>query len=237
LEPDNWGRWIVTVAPKIMHYKKHGAGRKFFCQTKLPWQRNFLNLFGVTDDVILEHHPGRTYICKDVMTVEHSDVNMTISENERMMFFEMIAMHRKPVKKFERLFISRLSRSIKSPHYRVLKNEVELAAMLAEFGFVSIEPETLPIGEQISMFAGAQHIVALGGAGIFNSVFCAPGTRFVTIESSDKFINAHAQLLSSLDLDYGIVFGSQIDPETGGAHGNWTLDIEGARQTLAAFIQ
>jgi capsular polysaccharide biosynthesis protein len=109
--------------------------------------------------------------------------------------------------------------------------------MLAEFGFVSIEPETLPIGEQISMFAGAQHIVALGGAGIFNSVFCAPGTRFVTIESSDKFINAHAQLLSSLDLDYGIVFGSQIDPETGGAHGNWTLDIEGARQTLAAFIQ
>ena len=34
LEPDNWGRWLATVAPKAVLYRMHGIGRKFLCRVK-----------------------------------------------------------------------------------------------------------------------------------------------------------------------------------------------------------
>ena len=131
------------------------------------------------------------------MTVEYSVVNMTISRAERMMFFEMVVKHRQRSAGPDKLFISRRSRSKKAPNYRVLQNEDEFASALQGLGFAVVEPETLSLEQQISIFSGATRIVALGGAAIYNAVFCGPGTSFLTVESSDTFIHAHANLLSS----------------------------------------
>jgi capsular polysaccharide biosynthesis protein len=236
LEPDNYGRWITAVATNARIYKKFGAGRKFFCRVGRPWQRAFLNALGIEDSVILLHDPGRTYICDDLMTVEYSVSNMTISESERMMFFELAALYRKRDLKKRKLFISRLSDAQKRPFYRVLKNETELAATLSDLGFVSIEPETLPFEEQIATFAAAEQVVALGGAGIYNSVFCAPDTDFLTIEASDAFSHPHGQLLSSLDLRYGMIFGQQDQSESKSVHANWSLDIKRTRAAIVEFM-
>jgi capsular polysaccharide biosynthesis protein len=237
LEPDNYGRWITAVATKAAIFKKFGGSRKFLCRVARPWQRAFLNALGIEDNAILPHDPGRTYICADLITVEYSVSNMTISPSERMTFFELAARYRKSGPKNRKLFISRLSDAQRRPHYRVLQNETELAAMLSALGFFTIEPEALPIEQQIAIFAGAEQIVALGGAGIYNAVFCAPGTDFLTIEASDAFSHVHGQLLSSLELRYGMIFGRQDPSALKTVHANWTIDIEATRAAIFEFMR
>src|SRR6185437_8362754 len=97
------------------------------------------------------------------------------------------------------------------PHYRVLQNESDLIAALDKLGFKAVEPELLPVKEQIAMFARAKCVVALGGSGLFSVRFCPPGTTVVDIESSDVFVAGHSRVLGSLGHRYGVIFGQQ-DP-------------------------
>lgn len=236
LEPAIWGRWIATVAGKVAQYRQHGAGRKFLCHTAHDWQRAFLHLLGVADDEIMPHDPGQLYICRDVMTVEYSVSNMSISAGERARFYEIVARHRTYGAYPAKLFVSRLTRSRAAPHYRVLRNEEELAAALRARGFSVIEPELYSFAEQIGMFAAAEQIVFLGGSAVYNAVFCAPGTNVVTIESTDIYAGVHAALFATLGLRYGVVFGAEDMSDPQAEHRRWSLDVGRAVPVIEAFF-
>jgi capsular polysaccharide biosynthesis protein len=171
------------------------------------------------------------------MTVEYSDADLAgVSEDERLIFADMALEHLTAEPQRRRLFISRKSMSELHSHYRVLQNEAELSSALADRGFSVVEPELLPLQDQIDLYASAECVVSLGGSALFNTVFCAPGTKVVTIEASDYFISTHACLLSSLGLNYGIVFGEQdlTDPQP--IHKRWWIDVERACAAIDAFI-
>jgi capsular polysaccharide biosynthesis protein len=118
----------------------------------------------------------------------------------------------------------------------VLQNEAELAAMFESVGFETVEPESLSFEEQITWFSGAEQVVFLGGSGIYNTVFCAPGTRVVTIESSDKFVGLHLNLLASLGFRYGVVFGKEDPTDTSEAHRRWTVDVPRVHDAILDFF-
>jgi hypothetical protein len=46
--------------------------------------------------------------------------------------------------------------------------------------------------------------VGPSGAGMFNSVFCGADTCIVDIESQTNWLNAHVNLFSSLDVEFGV---------------------------------
>ena len=236
LEPSTWGRWIATVAAKIAQYRQYGAGRQFFCHAVHDWQRAFLRLLGVPEAAILAHDPGRTYICRDVMTVEYSMANMSISAWERANFYEIVALKQKRGAYPRKLFVSRLARSKAQPHYRVLQNEAALAAALEAKGFATIEPETLPFAVQIGMFAAAEQIVFIGGSGVYNAVFCPPGSSVITIESTNIYTGPHTELFASLGLRHGVIFGAEDASDPQPEHRRWTLDITRAVPLIEAFF-
>jgi len=236
LEPPIWGRWLNTVTPKIFNYKKYGTKRRFLCHTELAWEKAFLETMGIPSHMIIPHDPGRTYLCRDLMTVEYSITNATISACEQANFFELVVQHKKRVDVPKKLFVARLTRSRHNPHYRVLQNELALAKLLLELGFSVIEPEFLSLELQISLFAGAEQIVFVGGSAVFNAVFCAPGTSVVTIEASDTYIGAHTSLFASLGLRYGVIFGEEDPNDPAEHHRRWHLDISRTRAALLSFF-
>jgi capsular polysaccharide biosynthesis protein len=120
--------------PKAAQYRQYGGGRKFFCHVRHEWQREFLQLLGIAAQDILPHDPGRTYICRDVMTVEYSEADLCISAAERVNFFELAARCRVSGSP-RNLFVSRRSRSQAHPGRRMLQNEAALAAALTAQGF------------------------------------------------------------------------------------------------------
>jgi Glycosyltransferase 61 len=230
LEPDNWARWIATTLPKCAQFKVFGNGRKFFCRAAYPWQRDLLHLLGIEEAQVLEHDPGKTYFCRDALTVEYSVANLTVSDAEKQLYADLAdACRRDSADIFgERIFLSRLSISAKPPYHRVLQNECDLIAALRKLGFKMVQPEQLPLKEQIGMFARAKCVVALGGAALFSARFCPPGTTVVDIESSDHFIRDHSRMLSSLGHRFGFIVGQQDPTDPARIHKRWTIDVQRA---------
>ena len=239
LEPDNWGRWVASVLPRIAAYKQLGGNRRFFCHARSEWQRAFLAEFGIASGQLQVHDPGRAYLCRDVMSVEQSVANMTVSGSEREVFAEVRdqAMHRRsPGRSHSRIFVSRKSFSRKHASYRVLQNEAELEEALRGLGFTSIEPELLSIADQVHAFAAADQIVCLGGAALYNTSFCKPGTSIITVESSRDFLRPHSALLSTLGHRYGIVVGRQDLSDPTPVHKKWSVDVSDIVKCAKAFF-
>jgi hypothetical protein len=68
-----------------------------------------------------------------------------------------------------------------SPHNRIVTNEAEVLAALADRGFERIDPGTMPVAEQIRAFAEADVIVSPHGSALANLVFCSPGTALIEL--------------------------------------------------------
>ena len=238
LEPDNWGRWIATTLPKCAQFKVFGNGRKLFCRAAYPWQRDLLQLLGIEEAQTLEHDPGKTYFCRDALTVEQSATDMMVSEAEKQVYADLAdACRQDSTDTFgERIFVSRLATSAKHPHYRVLQNELDLIAALGELGFKTVQPEQLPVKEQIGLFARAKCVVTLGGAALFSARFCEPGTTVVDIESSDYFIRDHSRMLSSMGHRFGVIFGQQDPADQTLVHKRWTIDVQRACTAIREIL-
>ena len=238
LEPDIWGRWIATVLPKCVQFKVFGKGRKFFCRAAHPWQRDLLQLMGIEEAQVLEHDPGKTYFCRDALTVEYSVADLRVSEAEKQVYADLAdACRRDSADTFgERIFVSRLSTSAKHPHFRVLQNECDLIAALGKLGFKTVQPEQLPVKEQIGMFARAKCVVALGGSALFSVRFCPPGTTVVDIESSDLFLGLHSAMLSSVGHRFGVIVGQQDPADPTPVHKRWTIDVQRACTAIREIL-
>jgi len=197
LRPAEWNFWVTSMPGQIAQFHRHGAGRKFLCHTAFEWQRAFLRLAGVPDAAMLMHDPGRSYICRDVMAVEYSEVNMTISAGERTGFFELVAAKQARGTYPRKLLVA------PTPHNPALQTPLET------LGFARIEPKTLDFAVQIGMLAAAEQIVFHGPLAVGGSVFCQPGASVITIDTTADEAGVHAGLLASLGLRHGALFGAR----------------------------
>lgn len=67
-----------------------------------------------------------------------------------------------------------------APSRRIL-NEDAVIGLLSDYGFETVQPETLPYQEQVSLFSEAGMIVGAHGAGLTNMLFCQPGFSAVEL--------------------------------------------------------
>ena len=116
----------------------------------------------------------------------------------------------------------RRRRTVERGGYRALANERELTDRLVAMGYSPIDPEYLGPEEQIELFGSERRIVVFGGAGLFNAVFCKPGTKIVDIESSRDHLENHSTVLSSMDADYGIILGQVDQGDPASCNKRWT---------------
>ncbi len=238
-EPDNWGRWIVQVLPKLVHFARTYQAGPLLCRMDKPWQWKIAAHLGIPPDAIVPHDPGRSYRCAQVSLLQHTSADGTVSTQEHALFQGLAdAACRDGAPGHERIFVSRLGASRRQPDYRALRDEEALIAALQSLGFVAIEPETLSLTEQIQAFARARVVIGLGGAGMFNVAFCRPGTKLVTIEATDHFILGHSGIFSSLGLRYGVIYGcaERTAENADNPHAPWTLDVARAVAAIRDFI-
>jgi capsular polysaccharide biosynthesis protein len=107
---------------------------------------------------------------------------------------------------------------------------------LRQLDFEIIEPEDMSFEAQVAIFRGADIVVGLGGAGMFNTIFCKPGARVVTIESGVVFVNSHTNLFGSLGLDYGVILGEEDSSDPRPVQKRWTLNVPAAIKQITEFL-
>jgi len=226
-EPRNWGLWLLQSLPAVAHFvRNRGQYSKLFIHAAFPTCREMLPLLGVSEQDIIWHDLLRAYHFREVDLLRESRWFFYVFGRDRRLFRDLAARARASAgATARRIFISRLSYTRRGA-YRGLLNEAELIDALAPLGFIAIEPEKLSAIEQIRTFAGAEAVIGLGGAGMFNTVFCRAGTRVLDIESSPIFVEAHSNIFASVGLRYGVLIGTEDPADKQLYNRNWTVDID-----------
>ena len=239
-EPHNWGLWLLYTLPAAVHFtcNRH-LYRKLFVFATHPNMRALLTLLGVRDDEIILHDCGTAYWFEEVHLFRQSMRDCYISPVAGELYARLrdavVARHGpSPARK---LYVARLRRTRELNAYRGLLNEQALADRLAALGYLVIEPEFLPVENQVRLFAGAERIVAIGGAGLFNAVFCQPGARLLDIESTPLFLDAHSNVFAGAGLEYGLIIGREDSADSSLAHRRWTFELDEAMPAVAAFME
>lgn len=97
----------------------------------------------------------------------------------------------------KRLFVSR-----RDSDRRVFKDTAWLSNWLQRYGFEEVTLSGRPLLEQVNLFAHAEWIVGLHGAGLVNIIYCNPRTRVFEIQPPSGGTINFARLGVQFDLDY-----------------------------------
>lgn len=90
-------------------------------------------------------------------------------------------------------------------HRRAVNFPPSECERLKEAGFTLLDPGTLAIDRQVEVFAGAELVAGIHGAGLANILWCKPGTRVVEIFHPGFQPNCYGILSARLGLDYSAV--------------------------------
>lgn len=238
-EPHNWGMWLLYVLPAVIGFveNRHRYDR-LFVHADHPNMRAMLRLLGLRAADVILHDCSKAYHFESIDVFRQPRRDFCVSQEARTMFAglrEKVA-GSIVVPSAHHIYVGRHRRTLEMGGYRPLANERELMEHLIPMGYSPIDPEYLAPEEQIELFGSERRIVVLGGAGLFNAVFCKPGTKIVDIESTHDHLENHSTVLSSMDADYGIILG-QVDQSDPASHNKrWTVDVERATAAIAEFI-
>jgi capsular polysaccharide biosynthesis protein len=236
-EPSNYGSWIFRVLPKL-----HTLATLNLCQplrylawAGLPTFREYLRILGIADEQIIQHEPQHVIYNVDQLIVPSLRNNQAFLDPESVSLFarlrDQLGAPRKPG---ARIYVSRLLQS-RTNSSRVMQNEPELVERLAALGFRIVTPEALSVAEQVLAFSTAEMVVGPSGSGMFNVVFCRPGTRIIDIESEPHWIHAHRSLFASCGLQFGIFVGKTVDHDFREHHRPWTVNIQALLARIKSF--
>jgi len=238
-EPHNWGLWLVYVLPAVIHFVRHRHRyRKLLVFCTHPNMRAFLALLGVREEDMIPHDCGAAYWFEELHVFRQSMRDLYIAPEARATYDQlrrMMVMRHGP-SPHRAIYVARLRRTQEMGAYRALHAEQVLADRLASAGYHVIEPEFMSVPAQIIAFAGAERVVAIGGAGLFNTLFCSEA-RVLDIESTPLFLDAHSNVFAGAGLLYGLMIGREDADDPADSHRRWSIDLDAAWPEIDAFMR
>ncbi|MFE5310543.1 DUF6270 domain-containing protein [Isoptericola sp. NPDC056605] len=228
VEPSNWGSFITRIVPKAIMLRRLGCD-KLLAYCRHERQREMLRLVGWADDDIIDYRPGARYrIESSVVPAEPTD-GLYLSPYAADLLGTMGG---KPANR--NIYISRRT-GIAARSKRVCLNADEVEDAMASLGLEPVVPDELTVSQQIETFAAANLVVGPSGAGMFNTVFCNPGTVIVDIESQPNWLHAHNNLFASTGMRHGFFFGKP-DPGASGPHKPYTINVPRLTARVAGLL-
>jgi hypothetical protein len=235
-EPSNYGSFLFRILPKLANLTRYGIKSPRY----LVWtgHRSFVDFLALTRPdfpagQIVEFDPQHVYHAEHLVMPSLRN-NTAYLDPESLALYERLRQRHGTVRQpGKRIYVSRLG--CRGESARVMENEQELVAQLEMRGFTIVAPETLSAAEQIQVFSSAEMVVGPSGSGMFNVVFCHPGTRLVAIESEPHWIHSHMALFASCKMDYGIFVGNAHDRSYAVHHQPWTINIDALLWRLLNF--
>jgi capsular polysaccharide biosynthesis protein len=85
---------------------------------------------------------------------------------------------------------------------RGIVNETEVLDVFRERGWEVVDTQGMHMAHQIQLFARAEHICALHGAGLTNLLWCEPGCRVLELVASTYMNGVYEGLSEALGLNY-----------------------------------
>jgi tetratricopeptide (TPR) repeat protein/capsular polysaccharide biosynthesis protein len=179
--------WMVDILPRIELLRRSGINLSqidYFLvnSAHLPFQRETLQQLGIPADKILESDQFPHLQATQLIVPSFAGYLGWLEPwaiyflRKTFLTLEIQAKSGYP----KRIYISR-----KNARHRRVLNETEVMEELSNYGFVSVELETLSFGDQVALFSQAQAIIAPHGSGLTNIIFCQKSAKIA------EFISPH----------------------------------------------
>lgn len=236
-EPSNYGSLLFRVIPKLVTARELGlSDLPALVWATPPLFQRVLAVAGLRPERIIRHDFDSITRLDRAIAPSLRNPNAFL-DRESAAFMQSLSDRFETRPRGRRLYVSRITHSRVSGVSRVMMNEEALAKRLADLEFEIIEPEQLSFEDQIAAFAAADIVVGPAGSGMFNTVFCRPGTKVIDIESETHWIYGHAGLFASCQLRYGLFVGRVDAGDKRPAHRRWAVDIDPLMDRLSSFLQ
>jgi capsular polysaccharide biosynthesis protein len=233
-EPGNFGSFLYREIVKWLNVRHGPDAWRLLVHLPNRSFEDLLELAGAPMDRVIRHDIHTVYRIEQAIAPGVRAPFAFLDPQMRALF---AAMREKCAtgERGRRIYVSRLSVSAINPNGRVMRNEAEFSSRLKTAGFERVEPEQLSARQQIALFASADFVLGPSGSGMFNCVFCRPGTKLVDIESEPHWIYPHCNLFASSGLDYAILEGRAEDRDFSVHHKPWRVDIDAVLKRIASW--
>jgi capsular polysaccharide biosynthesis protein len=232
LEPSNYGSFLFRTLPKLAGLGDTPPGFKYLAYTNIGTMQDFMILNELPADRIIPHDPRAIYHIKHAIVPCLKNPEGFLDPPTLAFYADMRRRFGAPTR-HRKIYISRRRANAQSA--RVMLNEPAVIDAVKSIGFEVVEPETLPARHQVELFSSASFVVGPAGSGLFNAVFCHPGTRLIDIESQPDWIHAHRCLFGSLNLRYCIFEGKKEPTEQPPPHQPFTVNVDALVKRINDF--
>ena len=221
-EPSNYGSFLFRVLPKLVIFNGNIPDMDVLAYVGHQSQFDLLELAGVSRSRIIAHDPNIIYQIDRGIYPGLRNPDGYLDPETQNFFADLRTRVAHSDVPTLRIYVSR--RGTTSNGRRMI-NEEELEIALMGKGFEIVRPHEMSALKQIKMFANARVVIGPSGAGLFNCVFCHPGTILVDIESEPHWIHAHACLFTSCNLHWGVFEGKTLDGDYSVHHKPFYVNI------------
>ena len=125
--------------------------------------------------------------------------------------------------------------------FRRVRNETEVEALLAEYGFESYALTELSFREKVDLFAGARAVVGPVGAGLVNIVFCPEGTPLIELLPRNLVVPDYLDLTARLDMPHfpliSALEAASAKRASADRHDDITVDLDALRHTVQLALR
>jgi len=233
-EAGNFGSFLYRELVKLVNLTEIPASWRFLIHIGGKTYEQFLELAGIPMERVIMHDPSTIYRMEQAI-IPGLRNPLAMADPQTRAFYDGLRARCDSGARGRRLYISRQSISAIRPTGRVMLNEAALIARLRPLGFDIVETQFLTAAEQVAAFASADLVVGPSGSGMFNAVFCQPGTRLIDIESEPHWIYPHCCLFASAGLQYGIFEGVAADRDWSVHHKPWRVNVDALLQRIVGF--
>lgn len=237
-----YGHWLVDFLPRLWVLAQTGhdlAALRYVIPPELtPAAKKLLTMIGITRDQLVPYRYWREVLTADRLLLPtglrtHNRMSPYFAEATRFWVSRLRGASRiRPnAATPNRIFVSRA----KVTAARILDNRARIEAIAAERGFAIVHPQTMNLGAQAALFAGARIIVGEYGSALHGSVFSAPGTVAVGLRGTARHPSfVQSGLAAALGQHAGYVFGQTTLGHTQGDTGQvFTVAPEDFERALA----
>lgn len=241
-EPHNYGAWLIRTLPKLFLLRRLGLldGATIICPVAFKWQKDILRWAGVPLSAIVNQDFMVAYRCDHLIVPQWPSRNKYLDETVARFIDEALDMSTaSPAPSPQHLYVSRNkwnkerdAQLALRPHQQRLRafdQEEELVARLNELGVTCISPEDHTFDETVQIFSRARSVIGPQGSGLFNAIFCSPGTKVAEIAHLPYFANGHTNMFLSRSLDYNLIVGADDElgrPDAHPVHRALRIDVE-----------
>lgn len=203
--------WMLEVLPKIqlLNLSQLDLGQidQFIVHNQLPFQKETLQLLGIDENKIVQPSLNQPFhIQAKQLIVPSLPGTLAWMPSWTCDFLKHNFLKQELINKyhsFERIYISRQN----SSNRRII-NEDEVIDFLSQFGFQTVNFESMSVLEQAALMANAKIVVAGHGSGLTNLIFCHQGTKVIEILSPNYVYHCYWLLSCVLNLDYYYILGT-----------------------------